>query len=151
LGFVINDVSTIDGVRPFCLLRVLFCAGGNQAFALRLLARELTCPTDCFAFFSRRFLRWLLIEPSSLHPVEDAFRCIFFQHSESLLDIAVTNEYLKEIIPSVCPNAQHDELADRVDEDRCAKLRGRGASTAIEYDCLLATLAKFWARPCLSL
>jgi hypothetical protein len=45
LGFVINDVSAIDGVRPVFQHRVLFCGGGNQALTLRLLARELNVPT----------------------------------------------------------------------------------------------------------
>jgi hypothetical protein len=51
----------------------LFRGGGNQALALRRLARELTRSADCFAFFSRRFLRWFFVEPSTLHLPEDAF------------------------------------------------------------------------------
>ena len=99
----------------------LFRGGGNQALALRRLARELTRSADCFAFFSRRFLRWFFVEPSTLHLAEDALPLhLLFQHPESLVDIVVANQYLQEMFPSACFKTRHLELAGRVDEDGCA-------------------------------
>jgi len=81
----------------------LFAGGGNQAFALRPLARELTRSADCFAFFSGRFLGWFFVEPSTLHLAEDAFPLhLPFQHLESLVDIVIADQYLQEMFPSAC-------------------------------------------------
>jgi len=113
-----------------------FAGGGNQTLTLRLLTRELTCPADCFAFFSRRFLRWLFVEPPALHLAEDAFPLhLLFQRPESLVDIVVADEYLQEMVPSACSKTRHVELADRVDEDGCANyaawaLRQRSSTIA---------------------
>jgi hypothetical protein len=63
-------------------------------------------------------------------------RCIFFfQHSESLVNIVVTDEYLQETLPSACSKTWHVELADRADEDGCANyaawaLRQRSSTIA---------------------
>jgi hypothetical protein len=82
---------------------LLFARGGNQAFTLRPFARQLTRPAYCFAFFSRGFLRWFFVEPSTLHLAEDAFPLhLLFQHPESLVDIVIANQYLQEMFPSAC-------------------------------------------------
>jgi hypothetical protein len=62
-----------------------------------------------------------------LHPL--------FQHSESLVNIVVTDEYLQEMIPSACSKTRRGGLADRVDDDGCANyaawaLRQRSSTIA---------------------
>src|SRR5262245_11301284 len=79
---------------------LLLARGGDQALPLRLLARELSCPADCLAFFPRRFLRRLFVEPPALHLAEDALPLhLLFQRPERLVDIVVADEYLQKTIP----------------------------------------------------
>jgi hypothetical protein len=93
-------------------------------------------PDELLRFFSHRILRWLLVEPSTLHLAEDAFPLHpLFQHSESLVNIVVTDEYLQEMLPSACSKTRRGELADRVDDDGCANyaawaLRQRSSTIA---------------------
>jgi len=102
-------------------------------------------PDGLLRFFSRRFLRWLLVEPSPLHLAEDAFPLhLPFQRPESLLDIVVTDEYLQEIILSACSKTRRGGLADRVDDDGCANyaawaLRQRSSTIAREVGQVLSS------------
>jgi hypothetical protein len=110
----------------------LFAGGGNEALTLCPLARELTRPADCVAFFSRRFLRWLFVEPSTLHLAEDALPLhLLFQHPESLVDIVVADQYLQEMFPSASFKTRHHEPAGPADKDSCA-LFSMGAVHSLE-------------------
>src|SRR5262249_41518390 len=67
----------------------------NEAFALRLLARELACAADGFRPLARLFLGGLLIMTAKLHLAEHALALHLLLHRlEGLIDIVVTNQTL---------------------------------------------------------
>jgi hypothetical protein len=80
---------------------LFFLRRRNQAFALGLLACQFAGSADGFTFLSRRLLRRLFVEPSTLHLAKHAFALHFlFEHPKCLVDVVVTDEYLQNRIPS---------------------------------------------------
>ena len=69
--------------------------GGNAAFALRLLARELPCPADGLGLLAGALLRRLFVIVTELHLAEDAFALhLLLQRPEGLIDIVIANDDL---------------------------------------------------------
>src|SRR5688572_2009795 len=69
--------------------------GSRAAFALCLLARELSCPANGFGLFAGALLRGLLVIIAELHLAEDAFALHFLlQRPEGLIDIVIANDDL---------------------------------------------------------
>ena len=69
---------------------------GNETFALRLLARELSLSSDSLRLFSIRSLGRLLVEAPPFHLPEDAFALhLLLQGSKRLIDVVVADENLQ--------------------------------------------------------
>src|SRR5215470_3187630 len=69
--------------------------GGQQSFALHLLARELAGPADRFRLFPRLLFRWLFVMAAKLHLAENALALhLLLQRLQGLVDVVVANEYL---------------------------------------------------------
>src|SRR5215471_11236026 len=67
----------------------------QQAFALHLLARQLSSPADRFRLFPRLLFRWFFVVAAELHLAENALTLhLLFQRLEGLVDIVVANENL---------------------------------------------------------
>lgn len=73
---------------------------GDQAFALRLLARGLAGAADGLACFPRSFLGRFLVSPAALHLAEKAFALkLLFQDPEGLIDIVIADGNLQGTSP----------------------------------------------------
>src|SRR5215475_4426463 len=69
--------------------------GGQQAFALHLLARELAGPADRFRLFPRLLFRWFFVMSAELHLAENALALhLLFERLQGLVDVVVANENL---------------------------------------------------------
>jgi hypothetical protein len=79
----------------------LWLRHGNEAFTLRLFARQLARPANRLAPLSGCPFRWLLVESSPLQLAKDAFTLhLLLEDSKSLVDIVFANEYLQGLFPS---------------------------------------------------
>jgi len=70
--------------------------GRKQAFALHLLARELTGPADRLRFFPRLSFRWFFVMTAELHLAENALALhLFLERLEGLVDVVVAEKALR--------------------------------------------------------
>src|SRR5262245_31709332 len=69
--------------------------GGQEAFALHLLAREFAGPADRFRLFPRLLFRWFFVMAAELHFAENALALhLLFERLQGLVDVVVANENL---------------------------------------------------------
>src|SRR5215469_7583289 len=75
---------------------------GNEALALRLLARELAGAAHRLGLLACRPLGRFFIEPPLLHLPEDALALhLLFQRPESLVDVVVADKNLQGMVPFI--------------------------------------------------
>jgi hypothetical protein len=87
-----------------------FAWSGDEPVTHSLLASKLSCASYRFGLSTRRFLRWLFVEPSSLHFPEHALALhLLFQDPKGLIDIVIAHKDLQSLTP----------MGSKFDEGRC--------------------------------
>src|SRR5712692_9453855 len=90
-----------------------FWLAGQQAFALRALARQLARPADRFRPLARLLLGWFFVMAAQLHLAENPLALhLLLQRLEGLVDIVVANENL-HVFPLGCDSSPANTTARR--------------------------------------